>query len=149
MADLTVTAANVSPTNDKQFARRPYLAAATITAGQAVYLNTSGKVNLARANAAGTTRMRGIALQSAVLNAPVDVMWQGPVYGFDLSGLAYGASVWLSAATAGALTDTAPSTTGQYVVPAGRVDCVTEAGSTPTKVLMLDINQSATYTVLP
>jgi hypothetical protein len=147
MADITVTAANVAPTND--FESRPYLAAATITAGQAVYLNTSGKVDLAKANAAGTTRMRGIALQAAVLNAPVDVLWEGPVSGFSLSGLAYGAAVWLSAATAGALTDTAPSTSTQFVVPVGRVDLVTEAGGTLTKVLMLDIPQNATYTVLP
>lgn len=148
MADLTLTAANVSPTNS-EYDSRPYIAAVDVTPGQFVYLNTSGKLDLARANAAGTTRAKGMVMATAKAGQPVSVLWEGPVYGFSLSGLAYGAAVWLSAATAGALADAAPATTGQFVVPVGRVDCVTEAGSTPTKVLMIDIPQNATYTVLP
>lgn len=143
MADLTVTAAQVSPVNETQYEGRAYMAATAITAGQAVYVTSAGKINLARANAVGTARFVGIALRTVGAGQVVNVIQRGSVAGFDLSGMAYGATVYLSDATAGALGDTVNSGTGNVVTPVGQV--LPMSDSDYTKVLWV----AASHTFVP
>lgn len=81
MADLTITAALVvAGTNARKTAG---IAGATITAGQAVYLDsaTTGKWQLADTDSA-TAAVRaahGIALNGAALNQPIEVITEGDV----------------------------------------------------------------------
>lgn len=142
MADVALTAANISPVNETQAEISTMIAAAAITKGQAVYQDTNGKANLARANNTGTVQtLRGVALNDAAAGRPVNVLEHGSVFGFTVSGLDGGDQIFLSAATAGALADEAPSTNGQFVVPVGEVRAIFE-GATGTKVLHVDINTS-------
>jgi hypothetical protein len=136
MADLTLTAAQIAPVFPLNSLDETYdmVAGVSITAGQAIRQNTSsGKAALADANAgSGAEKAIGLSLNAAGAGQGVSFIQRGKVYGFDLSGLAYGALVYLSD-TAGALAD-APSTTNS--VPVGRV--VALSNSDLTKVLELD-----------
>jgi hypothetical protein len=62
MADLTVTAAQVALVRPDEARVRSYIAGVTITAGQAVYLASTGKAGVADADASGKEQFRGIAL---------------------------------------------------------------------------------------
>lgn len=150
MADLTVTAAQVAPVNEVEPVITTMIAAAAITAGQIVYENTSAKADLARANATGTTQtIRGVALQSVAAGRPVNVIERGAVYGFGGLGNS-GTTVYASAATAGAIADTAP-TTPNFLVPVGTVRSMPEGpnGATMVKVLYVNVNTShVTYVAL-
>lgn len=92
MADLTITAANVVAGASAKVERG--IAGATITAGQAVYLDpTTGKWALADTDSA-TAAVRaahGIALNGASLNQPIAVATEGPVTigASILAGVAY------------------------------------------------------------
>ena len=131
MADLTVTAAKVGLVKPLQSEVHSFIAAAAITAGQAVYMTTSGTVGVADANAAGLQQIKGIALQSVGAGQAVDVLKKGLLYGFTLTSQAYDAPIFLSD-TAGALADAA----GTMTVPVGRVTAM--ADKDKTKVLYVD-----------
>lgn len=144
MADLTITDAQVAPVNETDYVARTFIAAADLGAGQAVYLNSSGKVALARSNATGTTQgLVGVTTHAAKSGRPVEVLIQGSLAGMGVAGLAYGATVYLSGATAGAIADTANATSTQFNVPIGRVMPMSDPSL--TKVLYIDIDQSAVY----
>ncbi len=133
MADLTLTATQIAPVFPDEAEIYDMIAGATLTAGQAIRQNTSGKAALADANAgSGAEKFRGLALRGVGSGQGVSILKKGHVYGFDLSGLAYDALIYLSD-TAGALAD-APSTTNS--VPVGRV--VPLSNSDLTKVLYID-----------
>lgn len=134
MANLTVTSDEVAALFPEQTEIYDAIAAETITAGQAVYLNSSGKVALASASASGTAGARGIALNDAAAGQAVSILKQGAVYGFTLTSLAYDAEVYLSD-TDGSLADAA----GTVSVQVGRVMALTNTG-TLTKVLYLDFD---------
>ncbi len=143
MADLTSTAAQIAPVNEIQPVITTMIAAVDLTAGQLVYENTSAKADLARANATGTVQtVRGVALQTVKAGRPVNVIEKGCVYGFGGLGNS-GSTVYASSATAGAITDTAP-TTSNFVVPVGTVRSMPEGpnGATMVKVLYVNINTS-------
>ena len=72
---------------------------------------------------------------------PVNVLERGSAYGFDLSGINPGGQLFVSAATAGDMADTAPVTSTQFVVPVGEVRTIDEGG-TAVKVLRVAINQA-------
>ncbi len=127
MTAVTVTAAQVGLVKPREAKVVPYLAGATITAGQAVYRYTDGTAKLADANGSGTLQFRGIALNGGGSGQAIDVCEQGLLYGFTLSGNA-DTIIYLSN-TAGAL-DTAA---GSTAVAAGRVVCLTDKSA--TKVL--------------
>jgi len=92
--------------------------ASSITIGQAVYLKSNGAVDLAKANAAGTSRAIGIVFDASISAAASgSIATDGVVVG--LSGLTAGSVYYLSEATAGLLTTTAPSTAGQFVQKIG------------------------------
>lgn len=131
MADLTI-ASTITPVF-AEYDGFDMIAAVTLTNGQAVRQNTSGKAALADADAgSGAERFKGLALTGVGAGQGVSVISRGAVYGFDLSSLAYDALVYVSN-TAGALADT-PSTTNP--MPVGRVMALPD--SNLTKVLFID-----------
>lgn len=134
MSDLTVTAAQVAPVNENEYKDVTYLAGETIDKGQAFAVDTTtGKAYLADASTSARNNVRGIATLKANAGQPVHGVQDGSLFGFDLSGLAYDAAVYLSN-TAGALATTA----GDVSVVVGRVKPMHD-GSTPTKVLDVNI----------
>lgn len=137
MADITVTATKVAPVFADQARIRTYVAGATITAGQAVYRNSSGDADLADANGSGTLQFRGIALNGGGTGQAIDVLEEGECYGFTLSG-AYDSLVYVSN-TAGALADAAGGTS----IIAGRVTCLADADR--TKVLYISANMRGNW----
>lgn len=138
MADITVTAAQVAAVFPDKAEIVDMIAAETITAGQAVFLDTNGKAQLADANAAGEQQFRGIALTGGGAGQGISVLKRGHVYGFTVSGMAYDAIAYLSD-TAGALGTTA----GTMTVNAGRVVPLSDASL--TKVLYIDADWLRTW----
>lgn len=92
--------------------------------GEAVYLSAADTARKAQANAAGTARTVAFAT-ATIVNATTGVyQTSGALGGF--AGLTAGAVYYLSAATPGAITVTAPSTLGQYVQEVGVALSTTE-----------------------
>src|SRR5687768_13119804 len=136
MPDLALTADYVRVTKGNCEVHTG-IAAAAITVGQPVYIVTaSGKYGVADANgSAPLNTCRGIALNTAAAGKAVDVLVRGFLYGFTLTGVDYGAQVFLSD-TAGALADAAGSTE----VAIGRCVGIAEANGTLVKVIYVNIN---------
>jgi len=119
--DATITDTNeINLTNNN---------ASTINIGQPVYAESDGNVDLAQANAQGTVEVIGLVadatiaasasgqiITDGVLEATTD-QWDA-VTG-DTGGLTVGDVYYLSAASAGELTTTAPSSTGNFVKRVG------------------------------
>ncbi len=121
MADLTRTAANVRPTRDfTDMVTDEFIAGATIEQGQPFYVDSNGKAQLADANGSGTTQCDAIALNKARAGEGITGIKRGPIMGYDLSGLAYRARVYVSN-TVGELADAAGGTTIDvgHVMPIG------------------------------
>lgn len=134
MADLTVTATKVAPVFPSKAEIYPMIATEAITAGQVVYLLSTGKIGVADANAAGKQQARGIALESAPAGGAVSVLKRGHVSGFTISQ--NGDTRLFLSDTAGAVADAA----GTMSVPLGRV--VSMSDSALTKVVYVDLNWS-------
>lgn len=122
MAALSITAKNVSATQDQGAVIRNYEAAAALTVGQLVYLNSSGKVDKADANLSlEASRAIGIVVAGAntydettiAAGSRCSVCVFGPVYGF--ASLTPGTYGWVGT-TAGEIVDAAPTTAYVYVV---------------------------------
>jgi uncharacterized protein (DUF1501 family) len=92
----------------------------TINQGQAVYFNgVNDTVALAEANAIGTSRCIGFVYDATIANtATGNIIVQGLAPAV-LSSATAGTVYYLSDATAGATTVTAPSTSGHCVAPVG------------------------------
>ena len=116
MADIALTAAKIGAVDPMKAEIYSFVAAEAITKGQIVYITTSGTAGVADANASGKQQAVGVALNGVGAGQAVDVLVQGPVYGFTLTSQAYGAALYLSD-TVGALADAA----GTMTVPCGRV----------------------------
>ncbi len=125
MTDIAVVANNVGVSDSLFNTRIQAIAAASITKGQLLYWTTSGTVNLADGSAAGTAQVCGLALNAAGAGQAVDVLVEGIVDGFTVTGLAYGARVYLSD-TAGAFADAA----GTVSVTLGRIIAASDAAKT-------------------
>lgn len=132
MTDIVVTAARVAAIHPQRAVIYDFEAAEAITAGQAVYQLTTGKVGVADANAAGKQQFRGIALNAAAAGGGVSVLKSGYIWGFAVSAMNGDALVYLSD-TAGALGDAA----GTMSVAVGRVVGIPEVGG-PAKALHID-----------
>lgn len=137
MADLTITAADVSIVESREMFDVP--AGTAITAGQAVRIDhTTGCAQLADATgtAAGTVNdVVGIAMNSAAASMTVTVLKKGLAdIGDALGDLGYDAKVYLSD-TAGALADG----TGSQTVVVGRVQPIHNNTTGADKVLRLDL----------
>ena len=122
---------NVYPDSNETVVKR-YVAAAAISKGEAIYIDTSGEADLADASAAGTAGFRGIAIEDAVAGDIVSVLEAGTMNGFTLTG-AYDSPIYLSD-TAGGL-DTATGTVGRVVGQVMPTAAGEDGSSTPTKVL--------------
>ena len=92
--------------------------------GDIVYISAADTVKKAKADAAGTKDAVAVAT-ATIANATTGFYQFSGVIG-GLSGLTAGAIYYLSAATAGLMTTTAPSTTGQYVCRLGIALSTTE-----------------------
>ncbi len=94
-----------------------------------VYISSSGTFSLAQANAAATKGVIGLIKDTSIAasssgSIQTDGVLTATAAQFDAvtaqtGGLTPGATYFLSAASAGAMTSTAPSASGQYVVPVG------------------------------
>lgn len=71
-------------------------ASAAITAGDPVQINTSGKWAAANATTAALARRTYIATRTVLAGEALTAVRQGVMDGFNLSGLAYNAPVYLS-----------------------------------------------------
>jgi hypothetical protein len=131
MADLTVVSGEVAQVFPMESLVRTYKAAVDLAAGKSVHVDANGKVNLADGNGVSpANRFRGVTLQTVKAGQDVDVIIDGEVAGYDLSGLPYDAPVYVSD-NAGMLAD-APGTTSLL---AGRVHGMNDGAK--TKVLRL------------
>jgi len=124
MTDIVVTAAKVGLLDPMKADVRSYIAAVTITKGQAVYILAAGTVGVADANDSGKEQFRGIALNGGGAGQAIDVLHAGEVAGFTVTGNA-NALLYLSN-TAGALADAA----GSMTVRVGRIVCLTDKDAT-------------------
>lgn len=119
-ADLTITAANVVPSNNAVV--RYATAGATIAAGQLIYLdaadldvNNFGKAKLSDANGAVALRVvEGMAVNSASAGQRVSYVSHDPALVIAASGLTTN-MVLISSATAGGVAPVADLTTGWYL----------------------------------
>jgi hypothetical protein len=114
-----------------------------IVIGTPVYNDTNDGVKKAKADAAGTSKVLGIVSDVSITNgvsgniaisgvlSATTAQWDA-VAG-TTGGLTAGTLYYLSSATSGQMTATAPSTTGQYVVQMGIALSTTE--------LKIDIKQ--------
>lgn len=116
MADLTITAASVLPSTTNAKVDKTANAAASVTAGQAVYLNASGAWDKADNNASGTRQPTGIALHAAAVGQPLAVQTDGDItIGATLTA---GTAYYLSG-TAGGICPVADLSSGMDVVLIG------------------------------
>ena len=129
MADITKTSAQIGLVDPAQAETYDFEKAEDLELGDAIYMNSNGKLAKADANAAGLKQFAGIVV--AKQGRGVTVLKRGRAYGFDLSGLAYFAPVYLSD-TAGAIGTAA----GTLAVNVGKV--VPMSDSDKTKVLYVD-----------
>lgn len=111
MTAISILSTGIEPVWPEESEIHSYTAAAALTAGDPVYVNTAGKVGEADANGAPPINtFRGIALQTVAAGQTVDVLITGYVQGYDLSGLAYDAAVYVSDSV-GVLADAAGTAT--------------------------------------
>lgn len=138
MADITVTAAQVGLVDPTKAEVKSYIAGSTITKGQVVAIETDGTVDPADASTGGgyLIQGRGIALNGGGAGQAIDVLHNGEVYGFTVSGLNVDAILYLSN-TAGKLADAA----GDVTVRLGRVTCL--ADKSATKVVRVFVDWAA------
>lgn len=131
MTDLALTAAQIARVHPEQDEVYDMIAAATITAGAALYITSAGTVDLYDSNGSGTLQFCGIALNGGGAGSAIGVLKRGAVYGYTISGLAYFAPVYGSNSV-GLLADSAGSSSNVV----GRVMPLSD--SNLTKVLYIN-----------
>jgi hypothetical protein len=139
MADLTVTAANVSMAFPDKAITFDVIAGATITQGQPIYIDSNGVAQLADASLTGTAQVRGISMSNVRSGQVLSVIKEGWLEGMGVSGLAYDARVYLSD-TVGVLADAV----GTVGVTIGRVLPATD--NSKTKLLYVDLDFLSQFT---
>jgi hypothetical protein len=115
MADIAITAANV--VGDGSSPRETKTAGVAITAGQAVYFDTTAnKYKLSDSNLTGAKTVDGIALNNAALNQPLTIQKSGPI---TIGGTLVKGTTYCQSTTAGGICPQADITTGGDVVVLG------------------------------
>lgn len=113
MVDLVITAASVQPGTESEGAQFEYgTAGASITAGQAVYLDSSTSTyKLADNNdtSEALSVVRGIALHAAASGQPLKIQTRGPI---TIGATVASGSVYVLSATAGGIAPVADLATG-------------------------------------
>lgn len=95
-----------------------FTSAVALVLNDAVFVDSSGELDKAKADAAGTMPCRGFcALAAAGASQPTKLQAKGLLSG--LSGMTPGAKQYVSTATAGVLVETVASTAGHYVQEVG------------------------------
>ena len=91
-----------------------FTAAAAITEGDAVFVNSSGRVDRARADASSTMHAVGVAYEAIASAGRGRIVTHGPMRSdnYDGSGR-LGLFAWVSPTTAGGVTGVPPSSSGQ------------------------------------
>ena len=139
MSDISVNATNFGIITTMPYRILSVTAIENVTKAQAAYIDpTTGKFGIADANVAGKQQLRGVFLETQYANYPVDLLLDGYLFGYDLSGLNYGALLYLSD-TAGAFADAV----GTLTVHAGRVFPIND--STLTKAFYLQSDWLRTW----
>lgn len=92
--------------------------------GDVVYISDDDEAKKAKADAGATANAIALAITTIGTGASGTYQTDGIITG--LSGLTAGAAYYLDETTAGAMTDTAPSSTGEYVVRLGIAISATE-----------------------
>lgn len=130
MADLSVTAASVQPTSSTK--RQTKIAGAAITAGQAVYVDSSNLVQLADADSSATTAAAvGISMNDAASGQPVSYAYEGTL---DMGSIITAGEIYVVSGTAGGIAPKADLASGDYVT-------ILATGS-DTDTVTIDINAS-------
>ena len=121
--------------------------AGAIVIGTPVYVKANSNVDKARANAQGTVQLLGLVAEASVAAAASGIIQTDGVLAAttgqwdavtgESGGLTPGAPYYLDAATAGLLTQTAPTTTAQFVVRVGLAISSTEMDITLTAPIKL------------
>jgi len=140
MADLAITAANISVVKPEDAEIIQVIVAETVTAGQPLYFDSNGKGQLADANAAGEQQARCLTLEAGVANQSVSCLKRGYVEGFTLTDQSFDDPIFLSD-TVGVLADA----TGTLTVPVGLVAPIAKDSSTISKVLYLEFRWREDY----
>lgn len=94
-----------------------YTADEALSARDVLYISAADNVSKALATNTSQSYAMGLAVASAADTAPVEVQSEGVMTGF--TGLTAGARYYLDASTAGAITSTIPTGTGNTVVQVG------------------------------
>lgn len=120
MADITLTARSVRPLPGAIV--RDFIAGGSGNVGDGMYVDSTGKVQQAKADAAATAKAIGIVVSVGSIGATafvsgdaVSVLVFGGANGF--SGLTVPGKIYVSAVTAGKLADASPATTLVNSVP--------------------------------
>jgi hypothetical protein len=113
-ADLSITAASFKTGARAKF--KHAIAGASITAGQAVYLDANGKWQLADANGTGTTAVEGLAAHAATADQVLAVVYEDDdlTLGATLSMVA---PVYVLSGTAGGIAPSADIASGWHPKP--------------------------------
>lgn len=129
---------NVSQTNDES---------GSIVIGAPVYNDAADGVKKAKADASGTSKVIGlVATTSIATTVSGDIATSGVLSATTgqwdavagtTGGLTFGTEYFLSAATSGLITATAPTTAGQYVVSVGYALSTTELKVVISKRILL------------
>lgn len=98
--------------------------AAAAAVGEVFYIFGASAVKKARADALAT--MEGFYFAAAIIAPAAAGYFQSSGVIAGLAGLTPGATYYLSAVTAGAMTVTAPSAVGQFVLRLGKALSITE-----------------------
>jgi predicted RecA/RadA family phage recombinase len=146
MADLSVTASRLRFMEGIEARMIPMIADEAIAKGQPVYRKTNGRAAKARANAVGTAKVVGVATSDAAAGEAFEALYHGRMVGYDLTGVNPGSTVYLSAATAGAVDGAVVAGTGNVVAALGTVHTMTDVSS--TRFIFFDIPQNVTPVAL-
>jgi len=112
------------------------IAGETLTSGNAVYLDSpTGQLFKAIANATiDEASVLGFAQENVTAGSPTNILVGGAL---ATSGLSPGAFYFLSAASAGSITATAPTTAGQFVTRVGEAGAATQLAIRPEPPIQL------------
>jgi len=134
--ELTLTAAKIAAIYPDKCEIVDIIAAAAVTAGQAIYFDTTGKGNVADANGSGTLQFRGLALRAAGIGQVFPLLKRGHCEGFAVSAVNCDSALYLSD-TAGSIATSAGSTS----INVGRVVAMPEG----TRVVYIEADWLRTW----
>ena len=119
MADVTITAANVRPTEDGDWVLGQGIAGETVTAGQVLYADATdgGKLKAADADSLQKAHAVGVAMSNAAEDQPIRYLASGPaILG---SGNLVRGRVYYASSNAGGLCRESDIATSKYTTAVG------------------------------